>query len=319
MVRRKGEPSRLLGSLQPDGPGETGRLRFFLPSVVSPLPAIFGEWSLELAFGERRLTSRRAAGSGGPFDWEVRPRQRGRYEGSGLTLLLGDRFGFARRRVRYPERIELIVPPASDGSPGQRPPSSGHQSQRIGGRSLRRNELLIESRPYHPGDDLRRLNWKALARTDELLVRIGEEIPPTHRLITVICDSGECADEVAREARSLLRELTARGYRCILRDGTTGEEASSEDADRTLGLLAALEEGAGEPLAGVDLRRVESGVLISGRAGELEMLDAVARALSRGSLRLRGVSCGDLKGEQRPFLERLLFVPSRGSDTFGEA
>jgi len=51
----------------------------------------------------------------------------------------------------------------------------------------RRSETLLEVRKYYPGDDPRRLNWKVFAHTDELFLRIGEEVPsPEARLLFVL-------------------------------------------------------------------------------------------------------------------------------------
>jgi hypothetical protein len=245
----------------------------------------------------------RPAGEAGRERWSVTPLERGLYEASGVILRFADRFGFARTEVVYPGRLELPVPPQPrDEAARTRRPAGSAAAERKG-RSLRRNELLIESRPYHPGDDLRRLNWKALARTDELLVRIGEEIPPARRWVVLVCDPGHCPDAVAQAAAELLQELEAGGYRCRLVDGSTGEEAEAKEWRR---FLASLWESFDAPAAAVELSSYPATILITPRPATARK-EGVVRA-GAGS-QIEEVSCPEGNGGERPLLERLLFVP----------
>ncbi|MEX2444435.1 MAG: DUF58 domain-containing protein [Alkalispirochaeta sp.] len=57
------------------------------------------------------------------------------------------------------------------------------------GSSRDRSDDLIEARPYHPGDDTRRINWKTYAHSETLFVRIGEEIPPPSFSADVLVDT----------------------------------------------------------------------------------------------------------------------------------
>ncbi|MFP4329523.1 MAG: DUF58 domain-containing protein [Spirochaetaceae bacterium] len=317
LLRRSGEEPGVIGVQHPDAPGGTGRITVSVPQLISPLPGVSGQWRLDLTFHDRRIALRRHAGAGGRQVWVVSGARRGLYESGGLQLILGDLFGFAVRRLSYPGRLELVVPPAAQELNPGRPPSAGQLSERVGGPSQRRNELLIETRPYHPGDDLRRLNWKALARTDELLVRIGEQIPPRHRRITLLCDPGECPDEVAREAASILEELSRQGYSCRLTDCDTGAQASGESGPGVRRLLAALWTGEGRPLGAADLEHLESGFLISPRGRALKRSPEVSRAVARGALRLRDVACREDEEPEEPVFRRLLFVPRDERGTFG--
>ena len=58
----------------------------------------------------------------------------------------------------------------------------GHSGQYMG-QSAGSSTDFLDHRPYVPGDDIRRLDWKAFARTDQLLVkRFQEEIRPSVHL-----------------------------------------------------------------------------------------------------------------------------------------
>lgn len=64
-----------------------------------------------------------------------------------------------------------------------------HQLQKIGrlgevlGRGVGQSTDFLDHRPYVPGDDIRRVDWNAFARTDQLLLkRYQEEIRPSIQL-----------------------------------------------------------------------------------------------------------------------------------------
>ncbi|MFP4534269.1 MAG: DUF58 domain-containing protein [Spirochaetaceae bacterium] len=306
MQRRRDRSVTAAVTEHPRGVGEEASLALDLPAAASPLPAIQARWRVEFRFHDRVISLERPALGEGRRSWRFTPPRRGLYEASGVALRFGDRFGFARTEVRYPDRLELPVPPKPGGGPGRRPTSAGRADRSRRGRSLRRNELLIESRPYHPGDDLRRLNWKALARTDELLVRIGEEMPPARRQVALICDPGHCSDQVAEEASFLLQELQAQGYRCRLVNGSTGEECDEKEAEH---FLSSLWDSFEPPASEVEISRYSAAILLSPRGATARRDTRVASALSRGTLTLQEVACTVSRGEERALLERLLFVP----------
>jgi hypothetical protein len=69
---------------------------------------------------------------------------------------------------------------------------------------------LIDHRPYVPGDDPRRINWKLYGHAGDLFVREGEPEPPPHsRLLILIdtqADKGLYTAEAARQAADKLCE-----------------------------------------------------------------------------------------------------------------
>lgn len=304
--RRRGLTVHAAVAEHPPGPGEAGTLQLTLPRAASPLPAVEARWRVEFRFHERNVTLERPAGVGGRERWTLHPPERGLYDASGVMLCFADRFGFARTELHYPGRLELQVSPKPWGEGGRRPHSAGSAARMRQGRSLRRNELLIESRPYHPGDDLRRLNWKALARTDELLVRIGEEIPPARRWVALVCDPGHCCDAVAEAAAELLLKLESQGYRCRLVNGATGEEANEREWKR---FLASLWDSLEPPAAAVDLAAYPAAILLTPRPATARREAAVRSALAKGGGEIQEVRCPEGKERRSSLLRRILFVP----------
>ncbi|NBB91369.1 MAG: DUF58 domain-containing protein [Spirochaetes bacterium] len=89
-----------------------------------------------------------------------------------------DLLGFCSAPVPAPGSASLtVIPDASDTSVGESEGGAGGE-HRIQSGIRRRSEELFETRRYVPGDDPRKINWKMFARWNELLVRIGEEVPP---------------------------------------------------------------------------------------------------------------------------------------------
>lgn len=52
-----------------------------------------------------------------------------------------------------------------------------------------RTDNLIDHRPYIPGDDPRRLNWKLYGHAGDLFIREGEPEPPPHSRLLILVDT----------------------------------------------------------------------------------------------------------------------------------
>jgi hypothetical protein len=52
-----------------------------------------------------------------------------------------------------------------------------------------RTDNLVDHRPYMPGDDPRRLNWKLYGHAGDLFVREGEPEPPPHSRLLILVDT----------------------------------------------------------------------------------------------------------------------------------
>ena len=55
--------------------------------------------------------------------------------------------------------------------------------------NLRRTDELYDSRPYFPGDDIRKINWKLYAHTQELSIKQGDFVPPPRIFFTIYVES----------------------------------------------------------------------------------------------------------------------------------
>jgi hypothetical protein len=97
-----------------------------------------------------------------------------------------------------------------------------------------RTDNLIDHRPYVPGDDPRRINWKLYGHAGDLFVREGEPEPPPHSQLVILVDTQaddalyaaepgrRGVDLLCENALALALEYTDRGMEVSL--GYTGGE-----------------------------------------------------------------------------------------------
>jgi uncharacterized protein (DUF58 family) len=134
-----------------------------LPSLLGPSPSI-AIARLEPGVAE------------GP-SYAVLAANRGAYQLGPLVVRWGDPFGLTQRLVPVCEPFELLVHPRSEPvvdrpltrlweDPPVRPPISKPWPMGM---------EFYGMRPYQPGDDPRRIVWRAFARTGTLLVREAEQ------------------------------------------------------------------------------------------------------------------------------------------------
>jgi uncharacterized protein (DUF58 family) len=136
--------------------------------IVEQLPA-------ELGPSPRFLVDRLAAGAATQLPYRVRGSRRGRHTLGPLQLRLVDPFGLVTRGTSAADTSPLIVVPRvrplGPGGPG-----TGHGGS---GDGVRRSIAVhgeddVSTREYRHGDDLRKVHWRATARTGELMVRLEE-------------------------------------------------------------------------------------------------------------------------------------------------
>lgn len=200
-----------------------------------------------------------------------------------------DPFGLATRRftaesagslVVYPEVIPL--PPAPP-SPATERRSMSDTPQFLGGRS----EEFHALRPYVPGDDVRRINWAATARHDDLVVR--EDEAPTQNHLTVFLDNASlpslvAVDRAATVAASLISSMRNRAdpFRLMTSDGEdTNFVLGASGVEQSLSVLAVVEPTERPKGAAIPTNSHGAIVVVSGPTSTLDRseLGAFGRVL----------------------------------------
>jgi uncharacterized protein (DUF58 family) len=100
---------------------------------------------------------------------------RGRYALGPLMVDISDPFALTRMRVEFDVRDELVVTPDVEDLEGGPASQFGIASGLSRAKHLfRTGEEFYTMRPYVEGDDLRRIHWRSVARTGELMIRQDE-------------------------------------------------------------------------------------------------------------------------------------------------
>jgi uncharacterized protein (DUF58 family) len=116
--------------------------------------------------------------------------KRGAYFSAYDEFAIFDILGFFRWAYRLPveENARLL---ASPRVPDEPPPTSARagESALQPEFSIQRTDNLTDHRPYVPGDDPRRINWKLYSHGSGLFVREGEFEPPPQSNIIIFIDT----------------------------------------------------------------------------------------------------------------------------------
>lgn len=217
-----------------------------------------------------------AAGETVEHPYTFAPRHRGVHAVGPLTVSWSDGFGLTRRTAELLPATEVIVHPRTEPvqdrvlsraweDPPVRPPVSRPWPQGF---------EFYGTREYSPGDDPRRIMWRATARvsggddgTDRLLVRESEQGITDQVLL--VCDTSLAAHSPGDPSETFERSIEAiaslgvrhleDGFTISVETGTTNVPGlrSRRDTVRLLDALARTDRG-DEPLAGV-LRRLIRG------------------------------------------------------------
>ncbi|MEM9424075.1 MAG: DUF58 domain-containing protein, partial [Spirochaetota bacterium] len=148
----------------------------------------------------------------------------GLYRGQNQCFYLRDCFGLLHLRYRVKENAELaILSPASLRENEEALSTNTSQDPLSSTIHKFAQEGLGDQRPYHPGDDPRRINWKLYSRFNELHVRIPEERPVFSQdlhcyfILDMACYPKFLRDEVLDQAiiyfLTQLKKLHQNGYR----------------------------------------------------------------------------------------------------------
>jgi uncharacterized protein (DUF58 family) len=160
---------------------KTGRKLFRLPGVL-----VRYQINLQTRDG-RRLRYLFDPDLAGPETFEVP--ERGAYFSPYDALVFFDALGFFRlsRRFVQEEEPRILAGPRRAEAPPPLRVRSGGAEQRTEPHYLR-TDNLIDHRPYIPGDDPRRINWKLYSHGGSLFVRDGEPEPPPHSRLLILVD-----------------------------------------------------------------------------------------------------------------------------------
>jgi len=97
---------------------------------------------------------------------------------------------------------------------------------------LLRNQEEFEARPYHPGDDPRRIHWKMLARHEELFIREGSGVNRDKKSILLIFDPGQVV-----YAKGLRKQKAFRMIDSVIRSLSAVLESLEEEGFSVLGIF----------------------------------------------------------------------------------
>lgn len=116
-------------------------------------------------------------------------RERGSYSGLFDFLLIEDVFGF----FQYQRAIRADAGPRLIATIESRVPIETKEALASGtihreSAVLRNTDDFTENKPYQPGDDPRRINWKLFSHVGELFIREIEKEPPPRAKFAIVVD-----------------------------------------------------------------------------------------------------------------------------------
>ncbi len=147
------------------------------PSRPAFLPGVKLSRCWRLSFGPLRQIIRIPLASLGASSIEVTFSRRGLWTGR-KYLELTDPFGLFEWDVFDDGVDRVAVPPRRRETTGDADSGRPSYDTASAPRPREDAEEQLERRDYRPGDDTRRLDWKQLARTGDMLVRIGDDTVP---------------------------------------------------------------------------------------------------------------------------------------------
>ncbi|HEV7211153.1 MAG TPA: DUF58 domain-containing protein [Blastococcus sp.] len=234
----------------------------------------------ELGSSPGFVVDRLAGATSTVFRYRVHGNRRGRHTLGPLRLRLLDPFGLVERTAVGTDTAPLVVVPRVLPLP----PAGLTAGHGGGGEGARRSIAVhgeddVSTREYRHGDDLRKVHWRATARTGELMVRLEER--PWRAQATLLLDTRARAHLIAARATA--------GPRI----GPPGDDCPPPDSLEWL-IEAAASIGTTLSRRGSVLRAVtESGELVSASGrGQLGPDDLLDRLASVRPSRVAGLAAG---------------------------
>ncbi|MDR2516468.1 MAG: DUF58 domain-containing protein [Spirochaetaceae bacterium] len=116
--------------------------------------------------------------------------RRGAYAGREDRFIVMDVLGFFRAALDLASEggSRLLSMPESRETPLFPVPGGGGERLRTG-ENRNRSGNFIDHRPYVPGDDPRRINWKLYGHSGDLFIREDEREPPSRARLLVLIDT----------------------------------------------------------------------------------------------------------------------------------
>ena len=179
--------------------------------------------------------------------YRLRAGARGIHRLGPMRIHVIDRFGMVHRVITAGLRDEVVVhPPVVPLDPYVLSGASvGTGSGHLGARGSATDDVI--PREYHAGDEVRRIDWKASARTGSLMVRSEEN--PWRSAITVVIDMHE-SDHGGREPNSSVDVALSLA-------ASIGGLALESGWDLTVRSTDDIPLFAGSPMTGVPVERRE--------------------------------------------------------------
>ncbi len=235
------------------------RRRYFF-TVSDRLPD-----GLEVAGEERALVPSLAADEQFTVEYTLRARRRGVYEIGPAILEHSDLIGMFQFERELGGSAELVVHPTPERIPAVWDRAASLRAPQQPRRRFRgEGTEFYGTRPFVPGDDLRRVDWKSTARRGQLIVREYERAEATDA--TIVLDlqrshhrgQGDDAtvERAVKLAASVMAQLLERGSSVGLvaagiEDHSVPPSADPRQRTRMLDALARVRADGTQTLAGV--------------------------------------------------------------------
>lgn len=170
---------------------ETSNVTLSIENLASGrTPLLMAEEQVDYALGDRPrfVVPSMRRGERRQVHYSVRSHARGRHRLGPLAVRLRDPFGLSTRLAAVGGTAEVVVLPRVEPLGPGRPPGSGIGAEgAIPHMVALHGDDDVSVREYRDGDDLRRIHWRATARTGDLMVRAEDR--PAQRRAVVLLDS----------------------------------------------------------------------------------------------------------------------------------
>jgi hypothetical protein len=190
---------------------------------IFQLPGILVRCRVQLSTkdGRRLIYDFKPEHKTGFEQWDTfQAKKRGAYFSAYDEFAVFDILGFFRFAFRIPAEggARLLVSPHTESEPVP-VRAKGGETERQDAPVLERTDDLIDHRPYVPGDDPRRINWKLYSHGGELFIRQGEREPPPHSNMTILIDTQFDSLYTAKSAPGAVDLLCENALAIIGSDG----------------------------------------------------------------------------------------------------